>query len=80
MEIRVYGMGCARCHELHQRVINVLARLDLTADVEHITAPERLAEAGILMTPAITVDGVLKSSGRVPSETEIAGWVRPSGS
>lgn len=76
MEIRVYGMGCARCHELHQRVVNVLARLDVTADVEHVTDPGRLAAAGIMMTPALVIDGVLKSSGRVPSEAEIATWVK----
>lgn len=76
MEIRVYGMGCTRCHELHRRVLNVLARLDVTADVEHVTDPERLAAAGIMMTPALAIDGVIKSSGRVPSEAEIATWVR----
>lgn len=76
MEIRIYGPGCARCQAVERLTFNVLATLDIAAGVEKVTDLTRMAEAGVMATPALAINGRVKCSGRVPSETEIAAWIK----
>jgi len=71
MEIRVYGPGCPRCNELEKRVRNVLAQLGVAADLQKVTDPRASADAGVLFTPGLTIDGKLVSTGKVPTEREV---------
>jgi len=80
LEIKVFGPGCARCEALMQKAINVLAELDVAADVEKVSDLDRMAEMGVMATPALAINGKLKCSGRVPSETEIAEWIKAEAS
>jgi len=75
-EIKVYGPGCARCEMLERMTFNVPARLDVTADVEKVTDLGKMAEDGVMMTPAPDVNGQLKCGGRLPTEAELAGWIK----
>lgn len=76
VEIKVYGPGCARCEMLERMTFNVPARLDVTADVEKVTDLGKMAEDGVMMTPAPDVNGRLKCGGRLPTEAELAGWIK----
>jgi small redox-active disulfide protein 2 len=76
MEIRILGPGCARCHDLEKRTINVLAELGLAADVRNISDIKKIMEFGIVSTPGLVIDGRVKSSGRIPSREEIKNWIR----
>ncbi len=76
LTITVYGPGCAKCKETEKRVRHVVEQSGIAANVTHATDFAEMARAGILMTPAIAVNGVVKSSGRVPSEDEIRNWVK----
>ena len=71
MEIKVIGPGCARCHELHRRVINACAALDLDADIQYITDIKRFPELGVIFTPALLVDGVMAVQGKLPELEEL---------
>jgi len=51
MEIKILGIGCARCNDLEKLVRDTLAELDIAADVEHIKDLKRFAAMGVLMTP-----------------------------
>jgi small redox-active disulfide protein 2 len=77
MEIKVLGPGCARCHETYDLVMRVLAENTIEADVEFVTDPEEIAEAGIEATPAVVVGEKLVVSGRIPQKSEIEGWLVP---
>lgn len=76
MKIKVYGPGCANCTKTEKLVRDVLARLDVSAEVEKVTDLMAIAEAGILGTPAVSIDGEVKIAGRVPREQEIEAWFR----
>ena len=76
MKIEVFGPGCARCEQTHTLVRNVLARLNVTADLEYITDIRTMAGRGILITPAVAIDGTMVSSGHVPKEAKIEEWIR----
>lgn len=73
--ITVYGPGCAKCKETEKRVRHVVEQSGIDANVIKATDFRDLAKAGILMTPAISIDGVVKSTGRIPSEEEIRDWL-----
>jgi small redox-active disulfide protein 2 len=71
MDIRILGMGCARCNDLEKRVRDTLAELGITADVEHVKDLKTIAAAGVMMTPGLMVDGKVVSQGKVPSKDEL---------
>lgn len=71
MEIKVVGPGCARCHELHRRVINACAALDLDADIQYVTDIKRFPELGVMFTPALLVDGAMAVQGKLPDLEEV---------
>ena len=76
MVITVYGPGCARCHQTERIVRNVVAELQLDADLQNVTDYQAMAAAGVLATPAVSVDGVIKLSGRIPKPEEVKAWLR----
>ncbi len=75
MKITVYGPGCYRCHETERLVRNVVATLGVDADIEKVSDWKAMAAAGVLATPAVAVDGLLKLSGRIPTAAEVQSWV-----
>ena len=75
LNITVYGPGCAKCKETEKRVRRVLEQSGVEATVIHAADPAEMAKAGILMTPAVVVNRVVKLSGRIPEEEEIRQWV-----
>ncbi len=76
MRIIVYGPGCARCHETERVVRHVVEELAVPATVEKVSDYQAMAAAGVLATPAVSIDGVLKLSGRIPKAEEVAAWLR----
>jgi hypothetical protein len=52
--------------------------MGVEADVEKVTDVQALAKAGVLFTPAVAVNGVVKSAGRIPREEEIKSWISGS--
>lgn len=75
MEIKVYGPGCAKCVTVGKLVRDVVSQKSPDISVEKISDIREMMKAGILSTPAVVIDGVLKSSGRVPSKEEIESWI-----
>ena len=76
MEIRILGPGCPRCHEVEKRTINVLAELNVGADVQKMTNIKEISEFGVFATPALVVNGKVKCVGRIPSQDEVKRWIR----
>lgn len=74
--IRIFGPGCVSCNNLQSLVIEVLADMNIGADIEQIHDPDEIGRAGILQTPALTINGQLKSSGLLPTRARIEEWIR----
>lgn len=79
MKIVVYGPGCARCHETERVVRHVVAQLNVNADVEKVSDYQVMAAVGVVATPAVSVDGVLKVTGRIPKAEEVKVWISKEG-
>ncbi len=78
MKIVVYGPGCARCREAERVVRNVVEQLGLTAEIEKVSDYFAMVEVGVLATPAVSVDGVIKTGGHIPKAEEVKQWLRAS--
>ena len=78
LKITVFGPGCARCKEVEKRVRQVVEESGIQADLQSVSDIQAMAKAGILLTPGIALNGVIKASGRIPSESEIRNWIADS--
>lgn len=75
MEIKVFGPGCARCTETEHLVREVAAARGGDITVQKVTDLKEMMLAGIMSTPAVAVDGVVKATGRIPGREEVAAWI-----
>jgi small redox-active disulfide protein 2 len=71
MEIRIYGPGCRRCHELEANTREALSELGQQATVIKVEDIMEIAAAGALRTPAMQIDGRFVVQGRVPGVPEL---------
>ena len=71
MVIKVLGGGCKSCEKLLQNTKDAVSELGIEADIQYITDMEEIMKAGIMSTPALIVDDVVKSTGRVTKTKEI---------
>jgi len=69
--IQILGPGCPRCNQLAQNVRSVVDELDLPYAVEKVTDINKISTFGVMITPALAVDGEVKSAGKVLSVPEI---------
>lgn len=76
MDIKVLGMGCARCHDLEKRVHKALDDLGAAAKVEKVEDIQKIMTYRIMATPGLVINGVVKSAGRLPSVEEIKNWLQ----
>ena len=76
VKVEVLGPGCANCQRLEQVVRDAVVLSRVEAEVSHVTDYGQIMSRGVLSTPGLVVDGKVVSVGRVPSATEIAGWLR----
>ena len=76
MKITIYGPGCAKCKQAEAVVKRVVAESGQTVEVEKITDLREMIKAGVMSTPAVAVDGVVKLTGRVPRPEEVQAWLR----
>lgn len=76
MKIKILGPGCRNCEKLKQEVKNVLAELEVEAEVEKISDMDKIMAYDILMTPGLVVNDKVKVFGRVPKRDEIKKWVK----
>ena len=75
MEIKVLGPGCAKCQKTEEVVKEAVAESGVSADVEKVTDILKIAGYGVMMTPAVVVDGEVKSVGKIPSKEDIKSWI-----
>lgn len=73
MRIEVFGTGCAKCKRLEKNVNEALAKAGIKAEVLKIEDIDDMIERGIMVTPALAIDGDLKLMGKVPSVDELIG-------
>jgi small redox-active disulfide protein 2 len=79
MKIQILGSGCAKCRLLEENVKTAVKNMGVSAEVGKVTDPEQIIGFGVMMTPALVVDGEVRSSGRVLSADQVAQIIAPGG-
>ncbi len=79
MKIEVLGTGCARCTRLHALVEKVVAEAGVNAEVSKVESLDDIIKHGVALTPALVIDGTVKSAGRIPKTAQIEFWLREAG-
>ena len=75
MKIEILGTGCLKCQKLYENVQQAVGQADIDAEVIKITEINKIMEYGVMITPALVVDGKVKTAGKVPAVEEIKGWI-----
>lgn len=71
MKIQILGTGCPKCKQLTQHAEEAVKALGINAEIEKVTQINDIMKFGVMMTPALAVDGQVKSVGKVLSVDEI---------
>lgn len=75
MNIKILGMGCAKCDVLENTTREVINELSVDATIEHVKDMKKIMEYPILTTPGLVIDEKLVCSGRVPSKSEVTSFI-----
>jgi len=75
-KIEILGMGWAKCNQLAERAKEAVKELGIDAEVIKVQDIKTITNYGVLMTPALVVDGVVKVAGKVPKVEEIKEWIK----
>lgn len=75
MNIKVLGTGCAKCKKLYQETEKAIAALGVNADLEKVEKIDEIVSYGVMITPALVIDGEVKSSGKALRQKEITALI-----
>ena len=75
VDIKIFGSGCAKCVKLAENAETAAKELGLDYNVEKVTNQNAIIDAGVLMTPALMVEGEIRSSGKVLSAEQIKSFL-----
>jgi len=75
MKIKVLGPGCPKCAQTEKIVKETVAEAGVHAQVEKVTDVMEITKSGVFMTPAVMVDGEVKSVGKIPKKDDIRAWI-----
>ena len=75
MEIKVLGPGCPKCQQTEKIVKEAVAEAGVEAQVEKVTDTMEIAGYGVFGTPAVVVDGDVKSVGKIPKKQDVISWI-----
>lgn len=76
LEIKVLGPGCVQCDRLEQELMQVMAETGIMADVEHVRDNKEIGRYGVMGTPALIINGRIKSVGKVPPRNKLKEWLK----
>ena len=76
MKIEVLGMGCSNCNRLYQNVLEAVKLSGNDVEVTKVEDIKIIMSYGVMSTPALVIDGVVKTTGKVPKVEEIKGWIK----
>jgi len=69
--IHILGSGCKKCNQLYADTQRIANELELDYSIEKVTDMLKFIDYGVMITPALVVDGTLKMAGKIPTDQEI---------
>ncbi len=75
-KLQILGTGCPKCKKLTEATEQAARELGIQFEIEKVTDIDKILEFGVMMTPALAVDGVVKVVGKVPTPNEIKPFIQ----
>lgn len=75
MKIEILGTGCSKCKKTKEVIEKVLKETGVEAEVVKVEDFETILNYGVMVTPAVVIDGEVKLVGKVPDEKDIRKWI-----
>jgi len=76
MEIKILGPGCPKCKQTEEIVKQAIAEEGIDASIEKVADVMKIAGYGVFGTPAVIIDGEVKSVGKIPKKEDIKTWIK----
>jgi small redox-active disulfide protein 2 len=71
MKIQVLGTGCPKCKKMYENAEQAVKDLGICADLEKVQDLKAIMNFGVMVTPALAIDGDVKVAGKIPSVEDI---------
>jgi len=75
VKIEILGMGCPKCKKLYENAQAAVKELNVQAEIVKVEDIQKIMDYGLMITPAILIDGEVKAAGRIPAPDEIKKWI-----
>ena len=75
MKIEILGMGCPKCKMLYENAKKAVSEAGVQAEVLKVEDMDKITNYAVLMTPALVINGEVKTTGRIPGAEEIKQWL-----
>jgi len=75
MKIEILGTGCPKCKKLNELVEEAINDLGVSAEIIKVTDINKMIDYGVMVTPALVIDGEIKVAGKVPNKQEVTQWI-----
>ena len=76
MKIEILGTGCPKCKKLHELSEETVKELGVSAEIIKVTDINKIIDYGVMVTPALVIDGDVKVAGKIPEKEEITKWIK----
>lgn len=76
MKVEVLGMGCPKCKILAELAEKAVTESGVPVQVVKVENLEQIINYGVMVTPALVVNGTVKCAGKIPSKDEIVKWIK----
>jgi small redox-active disulfide protein 2 len=76
LKVKILGSGCAKCNKLTEKVKEIAEKNSIEIEVEKVTDFQDMMKYGIMMTPGLVVNEVVKSYGVLPGDDEILNYLK----
>ena len=75
MKIEILGTGCPKCKKLHEISEEAVKELSISAKIIKVTDINKIIDYGVMVTPALVIDGDVMVVGKIPEKEEIKKWI-----
>ena len=76
MKIEILGPGCPKCKKVAQITEQAVKELGVEAEIVKIADIKEIMNRGVMFTPALAINGEIKSAGKIPTMEEIKNWLK----
>ena len=75
MKIKILGTGCPKCKKLSELVEEAVSELGVLVEIIKVTDINKIIDYGVMVTPALVIDGDVMVAGKIPEKEEIKRWI-----